>query len=147
MPGLNSFRQVDEKHVTFEVDQMLWSPKMDLIAVASVTGEVCPNVLFGLVYQICYVLESILESDMVMNILFIPTQLPIWIFMPIPFPLKLPSLISATHLITITWSHVSYCSCHCQRVLWLSYNSFTFDSIMIFMSTEEKLCSALNYSC
>ena len=40
MPGLSSFRQVDEKHIAFEVDLMLWSPKMDLIAVTGVGGEV-----------------------------------------------------------------------------------------------------------
>jgi hypothetical protein len=40
MPGLNAFRQVDEKHVTFEVDHIVWSPKMDLIAVAGIAGEV-----------------------------------------------------------------------------------------------------------
>ena len=35
-----SFRQVDEKHVAIEVDTMCWSPKMDLIAIANVQGEV-----------------------------------------------------------------------------------------------------------
>ena len=35
-----SFRQVDEKHVSVEVDMMCWSPKMDLIAIANVQGEV-----------------------------------------------------------------------------------------------------------
>ncbi len=35
-----SFRQVDEKHVSGEVAHMLWSPKMDLLAVANKQGEV-----------------------------------------------------------------------------------------------------------
>ena len=40
MPDVCSFRQVDEKHVSAEVDLMEWSPKMDLIAVANIQGEV-----------------------------------------------------------------------------------------------------------
>lgn len=40
MPETSSFRQVDEKHVSAEVECMAWSPKMDLIAVANVQGEV-----------------------------------------------------------------------------------------------------------
>ncbi|XP_013403134.1 anaphase-promoting complex subunit 4-like [Lingula anatina] len=35
-----SFRQTDEKHVTTEVELMEWSPKMDLLAVANIQGEV-----------------------------------------------------------------------------------------------------------
>ncbi|XP_076313209.1 anaphase-promoting complex subunit 4 [Tachypleus tridentatus] len=35
-----SFRQVDERHVPLEATQMVWSPTMDLIALATVQGEV-----------------------------------------------------------------------------------------------------------
>ncbi|XP_041370961.1 anaphase-promoting complex subunit 4-like [Gigantopelta aegis] len=35
-----AFRQVDEKHVSSEVDHMLWSPKIDLVALSNVQGEV-----------------------------------------------------------------------------------------------------------
>ncbi|WAR21442.1 APC4-like protein [Mya arenaria] len=35
-----SFRQVDEKHVTVEAELMVWSPKFDLVALANVNGEV-----------------------------------------------------------------------------------------------------------
>ena len=40
MPEACGFRQVDEKHVSSEAVQMAWSPRMDLIAVANVQGEV-----------------------------------------------------------------------------------------------------------
>jgi len=40
MPGATSFRQTEEKQSSFIIDLMLWSPKMDLIAVTAVTGEV-----------------------------------------------------------------------------------------------------------
>lgn len=35
-----AFRQQDEKHVSAEVQNMVWSPKMDLLAIANVQGEV-----------------------------------------------------------------------------------------------------------
>ncbi|XP_077992612.1 anaphase-promoting complex subunit 4-like [Glandiceps talaboti] len=35
-----SFRQLEEKHLSAEVVRMLWSPRMDLIALANVHGEV-----------------------------------------------------------------------------------------------------------
>ncbi|XP_056005623.1 anaphase-promoting complex subunit 4-like isoform X2 [Ostrea edulis] len=40
MPEETSFRLMDEKHVSVEVEFMLWSPKFDLIALANVQGEV-----------------------------------------------------------------------------------------------------------
>ncbi len=40
MPVPCSFRQVEEKHVATEVQSMLWSPRMDLLALANVQGEV-----------------------------------------------------------------------------------------------------------
>ena len=42
-----AFRQVDEKHVSSEVDHMLWSPKIDLVALSNVQGEVSAFVLEG----------------------------------------------------------------------------------------------------
>ena len=41
MPEVGAFRQVDEKHVTSEVDLMVWSPKFDLVALSNGQGEVC----------------------------------------------------------------------------------------------------------
>ena len=40
MPEPCSFRQVDEKHVAGDVAHMAWSPKMDLLAIATTHGEV-----------------------------------------------------------------------------------------------------------
>ncbi len=40
MPSACSFRQVEEKHVATEVRFMVWSPRMDLLALANVQGEV-----------------------------------------------------------------------------------------------------------
>jgi len=40
MPGATSFRQTEEKQSSYVIDLMLWSPKMDLVAVTAVTGEV-----------------------------------------------------------------------------------------------------------
>jgi len=59
MVELNPFRQVDEKHVLAEVKLMIWSPKMDLIAVASVAGEV---VLHRLAWQKVWTLPAIGEN-------------------------------------------------------------------------------------
>ena len=40
MPEAGAFRQVDEKHVSAEVDLMVWSPKFDLVALSNGQGEV-----------------------------------------------------------------------------------------------------------
>ncbi|XP_060084772.1 anaphase-promoting complex subunit 4-like [Ylistrum balloti] len=40
MPEETVFKQVDEKHVSVEVELMLWSPKFDLVALSNVQGEV-----------------------------------------------------------------------------------------------------------
>ncbi|KAJ8317106.1 hypothetical protein KUTeg_005010 [Tegillarca granosa] len=40
MPEETAFRQMDEKHVSVEVELMLWSPKFDLVALSNVQGEV-----------------------------------------------------------------------------------------------------------
>ncbi len=39
----NFFKQIDEKNTTNEVSQMLWNPKMDLIAVAFSNGDIHLN--------------------------------------------------------------------------------------------------------
>ena len=39
MPAPCSFRQVEEKHAT-DARLMIWSPRMDLLALANVQGEV-----------------------------------------------------------------------------------------------------------
>lgn len=44
MPEETSFRLMDEKHVSVEVEFMLWSPKFDLIALANVQGEVIEKI-------------------------------------------------------------------------------------------------------
>jgi len=46
MPGATSFRQTEEKQSSFVIDLMLWSPKMDLIAVTAITGEVFVITMF-----------------------------------------------------------------------------------------------------
>ena len=35
-----AFKQMDEKHVSVEVEGMLWSPKFDLVALSNAQGEV-----------------------------------------------------------------------------------------------------------
>ena len=57
-----SFKQSDEKHVSTEVDMLLWAPKMDLIALANVHGEV---VLHRLSWQKVWTLAPPGEGDMV----------------------------------------------------------------------------------
>ncbi|KAK6185063.1 hypothetical protein SNE40_007384 [Patella caerulea] len=56
------FQQVDEKHVANEVEHMLWSPKIDLIALANVHGEV---VLHRLSWQKVWSLQPSSEEDRV----------------------------------------------------------------------------------
>lgn len=55
-----SFKLVDEKHVSTEVDMMLWSPKLDLIALATSHGEV---VLHRLSWQKVWTLPSLGEEE------------------------------------------------------------------------------------
>ena len=45
MPESKWFRQVDEKHVSSQAHLLCWSPKMDLLAVANVQGEVSISLL------------------------------------------------------------------------------------------------------
>ena len=45
MPEACSFRQVEEKHVSSEVQLMAWSSRMDLLALANVQGEVSGSAL------------------------------------------------------------------------------------------------------
>ena len=55
MPGATSFRQAEEKPSSFVIDLMLWSPKMDLIAVTAVTGEVS---MFVTLYELLIYLRT-----------------------------------------------------------------------------------------
>jgi len=57
MPGATSFRQTEEKQSSFVIDLMLWSPKMDLIAVTAVTGEVYRTVFFPAISYLCFYYE------------------------------------------------------------------------------------------
>ncbi|XP_006811614.1 anaphase-promoting complex subunit 4-like [Saccoglossus kowalevskii] len=50
-----AFRQLEEKHLSAEVVRMVWSPRMDLIALANVQGEV---LLHRLTWQKVWVLPS-----------------------------------------------------------------------------------------
>ena len=50
MPEPGAFRQVDEKHVSAEVDLMVWSPKFDLVALSNVQGEVTKNLNVHVLY-------------------------------------------------------------------------------------------------
>ena len=54
MPEVCGFRQVDEKHVSSEVVQMLWSPRMDLIAVANIQGEVSTSIAYFFLPIFCF---------------------------------------------------------------------------------------------
>ena len=56
------FKHIDEKHVSTEVDMLLWSPKLDLIALANAHGEV---VLHRLSWQKVWTLAPPLETDTV----------------------------------------------------------------------------------
>ncbi|KAK3598443.1 hypothetical protein CHS0354_014065 [Potamilus streckersoni] len=57
--GHIAFRQVDEKHVSVEVEEMLWSPKFDLVALSNVQGEV---VLHRLSWQKVWVMPAPSEN-------------------------------------------------------------------------------------
>ncbi|KAL3864613.1 hypothetical protein ACJMK2_006278 [Sinanodonta woodiana] len=54
-----TYKQVEEKHVSVEVEEMLWSPKFDLVAVSNVQGEV---VLHRLSWQKVWVKSSPSEN-------------------------------------------------------------------------------------
>ncbi|ESO93063.1 hypothetical protein LOTGIDRAFT_162086 [Lottia gigantea] len=56
------FQQVDEKHVANEIELMVWSPKIDLIALANVLGEVN---LHRLSWQKVWTLQPSVEEDKV----------------------------------------------------------------------------------
>lgn len=59
MPEAGAFRQVDEKHVSAEVDLMVWSPKFDLVALSNVQGEV---ILHRLSWQKVWTLPPLREE-------------------------------------------------------------------------------------
>ena len=49
------FKQIDEKHIAQEVKQMLWNPKMDLIALAFANGDIH---LYRMTWQKVWTLNS-----------------------------------------------------------------------------------------
>lgn len=60
------YKQVDEKHLFTEVDLMLWSPKMDLVAVTTMAGEVILHRLsWQKVWQLSQLKENVLVSSLV----------------------------------------------------------------------------------
>ena len=85
MPEACSFRQVDEKHTSTQVERMLWSPRMDLIAVANIQGEVRPQGLYS--ETLCVHVIIFGRTDFTVNIVLsgimctimrttLPTNLP-----------------------------------------------------------------------
>lgn len=59
MPEQGAFRQVDEKHVSAEVDLMVWSPKFDLVALSNVQGEVRTDIVCLEFESLCTTLRSL----------------------------------------------------------------------------------------
>ena len=60
------YKQVDEKHLYTEVDLMLWSPKMDLVAVTTMAGEVILHRLsWQKVWQLSQLKENVVVSSLV----------------------------------------------------------------------------------
>ncbi|KAL5022455.1 hypothetical protein ScPMuIL_001610, partial [Solemya velum] len=64
-----AFRQVDEKHVSVEVERMLWSPKIDLVALSNVQGE---TVLHRLSWQKVWTLPAPGEDHKVKDLAWRP---------------------------------------------------------------------------
>lgn len=56
MTDSTAFRQMDEKHVSVDVQLMLWSPKFDLVALSNVQGEVIKKILNSIVNTTIHVL-------------------------------------------------------------------------------------------
>ena len=69
MPGGTSFRQTEEKQSSFVIDLMLWSPKMDLIAVTAVTGEVFLFIVFYELFMYHKHLDSLHNSCTINHLL------------------------------------------------------------------------------
>ncbi|KAK1128459.1 hypothetical protein K0M31_002920 [Melipona bicolor] len=64
-----SMRQLEERQLLAEVTRMQWSPKMDLLAIANVKGEVT---LHRLTWQRVWLLSPQEESDTVVNLAWRP---------------------------------------------------------------------------
>ncbi|CAK9825145.1 Anaphase-promoting complex subunit 4 [Anthophora retusa] len=64
-----SMRQLEERQLPAEVTRMQWSPKMDLLAIANVKGEVT---LHRLTWQRVWLLSPQEESDTVVNLAWRP---------------------------------------------------------------------------
>ncbi|CAK9804838.1 Anaphase-promoting complex subunit 4 [Anthophora plagiata] len=64
-----SMRQLEERQLPAEVTRMQWSPKMDLLAIANVKGEVT---LHRLTWQRVWLLSPPEESDTVVNLAWRP---------------------------------------------------------------------------
>ncbi|XP_053976181.1 anaphase-promoting complex subunit 4 [Hylaeus volcanicus] len=64
-----SMRQLEERQLPAEVTKMQWSPKMDLLAIANVKGEVT---LHRLTWQRVWLLSPQEESDTVVNLAWRP---------------------------------------------------------------------------
>lgn len=64
-----SMRQLEERQLSAEVTKMQWSPKMDLLAIANVKGEVT---LHRLTWQRVWLLSPQEESDTLVNLAWRP---------------------------------------------------------------------------
>ncbi|KZC10154.1 Anaphase-promoting complex subunit 4 [Dufourea novaeangliae] len=64
-----SMRQLEERQLPAEVTKMQWSPKMDLLAIANVKGEVT---LHRLTWQRVWLLSPQEESDTIVNLAWRP---------------------------------------------------------------------------
>lgn len=64
-----SMRQLEERQLSAEVTKMQWSPKMDLLAIANVKGEVT---LHRLTWQRVWLLNPQEESDTLVNLAWRP---------------------------------------------------------------------------
>lgn len=62
MASQSSFRQVDEKHIPVEVELLSWNPRMDLICIANIHGEVY---LHRLSWQKVWTLRPNKEGELV----------------------------------------------------------------------------------
>ncbi|XP_076646934.1 anaphase-promoting complex subunit 4 [Halictus rubicundus] len=64
-----SMRQLEERQLPAEVTKMQWSPKMDLLAIANVKGEVT---LHRLTWQRVWLLSPLEETDTIVNLAWRP---------------------------------------------------------------------------
>lgn len=76
MASQSSFRQVDEKHIPVEVELLSWNPRMDLICIANIHGEVY---LHRLSWQKVWTLRPSKEGELVKAFSWCPdgTQLAV----------------------------------------------------------------------